>query len=366
MEGAHGNTKLLTTGVDRSLAPVDVDALLEPYLRAETEEESEHELARLVAQTIVPVVKEIVGYRLRLASSRATRANDEQQREDVCQDTLLRLLPKIHECRTRPDEQAIKDLRGYTAVIAYRACYTYLRRKYPRRHSLKNRLRYLLTRQPGFALWESARSEAIVGYDAWRGVETGGRSAERLARILEEAHDHLPAETLTKECALRRPADLLAAIFDYVGAPVALDDLVNVIAALWEVQERAPAPEDELERLPDLGSETGQGVERREFLRELWVEVLQLPVRQRRALLLNLRDSDGDGCIALLPLTGVATLRRIAAALEMPAERLAELWRRLPLDDLELAEYLSLTRQQVINLRKAARARLARRLKDFL
>jgi hypothetical protein len=37
----------------------------------------------------------------------------------------------------------------------------------------------------------------------------------------------------------------------------------------------------------------------------------------------------------------------------------------LPLDDLELAAHLAVTRQQIINLRKAARARLARRLKDF-
>jgi hypothetical protein len=89
-------------------------------------------------------------------------------------------------------------------------------------------------------------------------------------------------------------------------------------------------------------------------------------MRQRRALLLNLRGTDGRGCIALLPLTGVATLQQIAAALEMPAEHLAGLWRSLPLDDIALAEQLSLTRQQVINLRKSARARLARRLKAFL
>jgi hypothetical protein len=40
---------------------------------------------------------------------------------------------------------------------------------------------------------------------------------------------------------------------------------------------------------------------------------------------------------------------------------LSALWDQLPLDDLSIAARLGVTRQQVINLRKAARARLARR-----
>jgi hypothetical protein len=38
------------------------------------------------------------------------------------------------------------------------------------------------------------------------------------------------------------------------------------------------------------------------------------------------------------------------------------LWKELPLDDLTIAGRLGATRQQVINLRKSARARLVRRL----
>jgi hypothetical protein len=97
-------------------------------------------------------------------------------------------------------------------------------------------------------------------------------------------------------------------------------------------------------------------------LRRLWQEVLVLPVRQRAALLLNLRNADGTGMLGLLPLTGVATLRDIAAALEIPARELAELWGSLPIEDGRIAERLGVTRQQVINLRKSARERLARRV----
>jgi len=38
----------------------------------------------------------------------------------------------------------------------------------------------------------------------------------------------------------------------------------------------------------------------------------------------------------------------------------------LPLEDAAIAERLGLTRQQVINLRKSARARLARRMRGLL
>jgi hypothetical protein len=47
----------------------------------------------------------------------------------------------------------------------------------------------------------------------------------------------------------------------------------------------------------------------------------------------------------------------------MPVERLASLWNDLPIEDVEIAEHLGVTRQQVINLRKVARERLARRMK---
>jgi hypothetical protein len=46
----------------------------------------------------------------------------------------------------------------------------------------------------------------------------------------------------------------------------------------------------------------------------------------------------------------------------MSMAELSEIWGRLPVDDHTIAERLGLTRQQVINLRKSARARLARRM----
>jgi hypothetical protein len=100
------------------------------------------------------------------------------------------------------------------------------------------------------------------------------------------------------------------------------------------------------------------------YVQRLWAEICLLPQRQRTALLLNLRDMQGGECIGLFPLAGV-TIRQSAQVLGISAERFAETWNELPLDDMTIAEQLGITRQQVINLRKSARERLARRMEAF-
>jgi hypothetical protein len=67
--------------------------------------------------------------------------------------------------------------------------------------------------------------------------------------------------------------------------------------------------------------------------------------------------------VALLPLTGIASLRNVARVTGLEPEKLAEIWNRLPLEDSAIAGILQVTRQQVINLRKSARERLARRMR---
>lgn len=124
--------------------------------------------------------------------------------------------------------------------------------------------------------------------------------------------------------------------------------------------EDRPLPGDP----PDPEPSAATRVEERSSLHQLWREIRLLPARQALALLLNLRDEGRGNAIVLLPLTGVASLREIARAVGLEPERLAELWPRLPLDDATIAEILGTSRQQVINLRKAARERLSRRLRS--
>jgi hypothetical protein len=99
------------------------------------------------------------------------------------------------------------------------------------------------------------------------------------------------------------------------------------------------------------------------YLESLWLEIRKLPLGQRRALLLNLRDSTGHDMTALFAHTHIATLDEVAEALELTLEEFLELSNELPMEDSVMAIQLGITRQQVINLRTSARRRLARRMR---
>jgi DNA-directed RNA polymerase specialized sigma24 family protein len=333
------------------------DDLLAPWLqtlRTQGDEAAEAALAQLIEAHIEPVIRGVIRFKLRITPVASENA------EDLAQEALAQWLAELRKLTARPDDRSISDARGLAATIAYRVCYGWLRRQSPRRNALRNRLQYVLTRQSGLAIWTDRRNLSIAGFAAWR--DRPEPSPEKLRQLPDD--EKFLARVWGQGAKLN---DLLAAIFDYVGGPVAFDDLVSVVAAVLQVKDEPPVSTEE----ETIGAEIASGddvawqVEKRIFLERLWQEVRELPRAQRAALLLNLREADGRGCLALFPATGVATLRQIADTLELPVEQFAELWTQLPLDDATIAGLLGLARQQVINLRKSARERLARRLKGF-
>jgi len=139
--------------------------------------------------------------------------------------------------------------------------------------------------------------------------------------------------------------------------PVAFGDLVQAMATSLGIREskppRAMEPWQEAEQLTKL--------EQRQHLENLWKEIRDLSVEHRVALLLNLREAGGGNAVALFIGLGIASIDEVAAAVGLTVDRLAALWSRLPLDDLTIAEMLGVTRQKVINYRRSARDRVARR-----
>ncbi len=358
--------------MDGQRASTQIDTLLLPYIHAAYEADVERALTALVSEYIEPVIRQVIRSKLRVRFDRRGQASHNPDAEDLYSETLVQLLARLKECKSDPADKAIGNLRSYVAVTSYHTCYEYLRLKYPHRHNLKNKLRYLLTHQPGLALWENESEDLVGGFAAWRGQAKAGARSDRLRQLLEDPRTALQSVAPQGDFRRASPsqlADLAAAVFNHTNHPIELDDLVSLIAGLWGIKdqvEQSPARDDDedrfarvAERRPDPAAE----VDQRLFLRWLWDEVCQLPARQRMALLLNLKDEQGGGVAALLPVTGVASMRQIAAALEMAAEEFASLWPTLPLDDAGIAGLLGVTRQQVINLRKCARERLARRMK---
>jgi DNA-directed RNA polymerase specialized sigma24 family protein len=251
--------------------------------------------------------------------------------EDIASTVMLRLVRRLQAVPFAWDA-AVERLDDFVATLAYHAVYDLLRRRFPARRRLKSRLRYLLTHDKRFAMW-TIDDEVRCGLASWRESSEVASDVELTAGI-----------------------DDVEAIFRHAGKPLRLETLVELTAELWQITDRPePVPSEEPPPSPLAA------MENRQFLEALWSEIRELRPLQRAALLLNLRDADGANATALLVTLGIATIEEIAAAMSLAPERLKELWDELPLDDLTIASMLGVTRQQVINLRRAARERLARR-----
>ena len=133
-------------------SPVKIDVLLEPLLTATSDEHADEVLSELIKDHAGPVIKGVIRFKLRFDSHRETQR---AEADDIQQDVVLQLFTQLQRFRNLPSAHPITDVRGMAAVIAHRTCARWMRRQFPERHALKNRLHYLLTRQRGFALWDN-------------------------------------------------------------------------------------------------------------------------------------------------------------------------------------------------------------------
>jgi DNA-directed RNA polymerase specialized sigma24 family protein len=268
----------------------------------------------------------------------AVRADD---LEDIRSTVLLRLLTRM-----RRNAEPIENFETFVSTATYNAINDHLRRRYPERARLKNRLRYLLMHDGELALWHG-QAGLLCGMRR----EMGGTSPTGVTPR--------PGELSQQVLGRREEKAALLAIFARAGGSLALDDVMAILVEVWNVVETRSA---DPELLPFVGADAELALEQRRDLAALWGELLLLPPPQRTAVLLNLRDEDGGNALALVLLLGVASFDEAAAAAGLTPERLAELWSSLPLDDNSIAVQLGVSRQQVINLRSSGRRRLVRRM----
>jgi hypothetical protein len=315
------------------------DRALWPVLDAPDDRSQDAAIETLLEEEVQPVIATILRRFRRMEPD--LRVED---LEDISSQAAIKLVRKVRAAALY-EEHAIKVLEDYLATLTYHVLYDFRRHRYPERHKLKRNLRYLLTRDPAFALWETAES-TVAGLSGWKG------QAPRLTDLTR-----FSARPAMREKA--RAAEAVQAILAAAGHPLVFDTLVDVVAELWDVRdvvvESGQSPADE-------GPDPLSLLEQREYLGNLWSELRELPDNQRVALLLNLRDSSGANALTLFLLLNIAGTAEVARMAGLSEDELNELWEGLPLDDLIIAERLGLTRQQVINLRKSARTRLARRM----
>jgi len=346
------------------------DALLQEFLGEEDPAIAQAHLEELFSEHVQPVVRDITRYKLH-CNSGFGRSHEAQDQEDINSEVAMHLLARLRELRRSRAQSPIEDFRGYVAATTYNVYHKYMRMKYPSRWRLKNRVRYLLNHGGGLALWKDGEQELFCGLTNWTGAVAGKDkiSEDQPARLDEFVGSFAPGKSPSR----MNLDELIKSFLAWRGSPIRLDELVGIVAELQDIREpqRVQAQGEEREEgagvrvcelLPDPTMDAAGLAEQRSYLGLLWEEICQLPRPQRVALLLNLRDAQAGDALILFTFTGIVSLRRIAQVIEMPVEEFAPLWNKLPLEDMAIATLLGITRQQVINLRKSARERLARRM----
>jgi RNA polymerase sigma factor (sigma-70 family) len=345
----------------------------------------------LLAQ-VLPAVRSILKRK-----SGATLAEDDTRRDNVdaielYHEVITRVWERI---TTRDDAADVADLKAYAATVAHNAWSDYLRDKYPRRTSLKNRLRYFIEHQPKYALWQNAIGESMCGL---RKFQLGANDVPP-ARIaaLREGREKVPDLRMPGRAFEQFDAaawdGVLDALFTRLAGPMSIDDLVAVTSYLVGLKEDRHESfdddDEELdERLADDALTPDQVAQMRSTLAKLWIAITALKSDYRSAYLLNVPGPGKSRAeLEVFVVNGVASVSeigetiglddsqfRIAAAelaledadrasvelLRTPHEQFFLLWNYLPLADLLIGRMIGLGQQQVINRRMLAVRELAR------
>lgn len=336
------------------LVQADCDPLLRPFLLAETELEREKHLIDLIESEAGPVMQRVLRGKFRTDAEGTNEAA--RDFEDVLSSAREELVRQLQLLREGGKSESIGNFRAYSGAVAYAAWAEHLRRAYPARSMLLNRLRYLLenrTKQRGFALWDTSTGERWCGFEKWRGENPGPATAKLQQLIMEPGN---AAREAVGEIDFQSTnlATLLAGIFEWIERPIELRHLVDVMGELLQISDRQQSLEAALDESEprDLAPSPVEALKWQEYLRWLWNELALLSRPQRAAFLLH------SNVTPEFEIRGIASIRKIAAVLELSPEEIAQLWNQIPVEDLAIADLLGQERQQVINLRRVARDRL--------
>jgi hypothetical protein len=345
--------------------PLNLDEVLLPFLAVNDQVEEDRILSGLIQTHAEPIIRGLL--RRKLSGSKYIA----DQAAEIRSEVILKLLSRLRQLKREPAEHSIHNLRGYIVTVTNRAWNDQLRAKYPNRSKLKNRVWYVLSRDSTFFLRRAASGEWICGFKEWEQLEKPIGFGDA---FLNERFPDLRRFQVQDRSGLPGASSLrsgLEQLFSFANGPLNPDDVVEMMSRIYDVRDESTLrtsadTEFEMDNLIDERINPSKSMETTQFLKKLWIEICDLPVRQRVALLLNLKDSEGRDILSTLPLTGTATFREIAAVLEIAPNDFITLWKQLPIEDTKIAEFMEITRQQVINLRKSARERLVRKLKTIL
>jgi len=278
-----------------------------------------------------------------------------------------KLLAFLQDLKANSRAKPCKDILGYINGITNNACNDYFRRIYPERARLAKRIRDFIAARPDFALWESrdrTRGEWLCGFKEWRKRKPSSVSASWLETFRRDTT--VVVEALSQDSGIQSTslAHLLTSIFNEIGEPFGINELVDLVADLKGIRDM---PMTSIEanaarlsaQLPDTALRIESVLEMREPLRRVWKGLREFPADQLKSYLFYARDQFDEDLINRFLAARVATEDEIAALLGMTRDRLRDLrLNELPLDNASVAKELKVTAERAYKLRRQAIRRI--------
>ena len=273
------------------------------------------------------VVESIVRQKLRATLSRDDSSRENEDALDLVQSVYSELTQAMQS-----EDSEIRNLKSYAAVVTYHACAQYFRARYPERTRLKNKIRYFLSHEPGFAVWETPNGEVYCGYSDWpRDSRALSEAVQALNVLPEDISERLFGRGSSSSGAVRaldamRFADwrmVLQAIFDDLAGPIELDQLISILSALFRVKEDPKESGGNERKSPQFD----RRIHHQELMRMLWMILQDFDHRWLMAFLLNLPGltKEARGEIEAFETSGAATRREIGHLLAMNQVEYSEL-----------------------------------------
>ena len=346
-----------------------MDSMLKCVLDSKDEAERGRLLDELILAHSAPLIRKVLRQRLSLHISHSGTNPNNPDAEDLYHEIIARLLQRLNDCISRPEDHPINNYRNLVITITVNACNDYLRGKAPARARLKNSLRDLLLRHRDFKTWKGENREQLCGFSSWNGQSKSSSSSERIRQLLENP-EAFQSDQFPKGNIRSVPLPILVTgIFKWVGGPIEMDALAEALALLLDVKEQ---PVESIEQsneksgreFEDSTIRNDLRLQGKETLKKLWDEIKQLPPEQRDVIRLSFDDENGNDLWSILVAADVITLPQLAADLGLSNEELMNLWNQTPMDSPTLAKHLGTTRSQVNKLRFRAMQRLRERMAE--
>jgi hypothetical protein len=208
------------------------NSLLRAFAQSSDAGEQERTLSVLLTGHAQPTITKIIRYKTRGAIDDG---------EEIYSEVMLQLVGRLQKLKIDAGEREIQDFDSYVAVTTYNACDRFLSRKYPNRRRLKNGLRYLLTHREGFAVWQDKQGNYVGGFRRWQFGDAENTNS-KIERLRDDARAFERDVKVEKSWSEQKNAyALLAAIFNWAGAPIEIDLLTSVCADWWNVTDETVA-----------------------------------------------------------------------------------------------------------------------------